>query len=301
MRLPEIGGRTTYLATERAKRGDCERRLTAQRPQGRALSTLPAAGCDGTPLRWGATTAPLGSEAIGGGGLVARMGALTQLPTVGNAPLADAPVPQGVSQHRVAPRRGKQMVAGKRLSHASAVSSTPHRPVPGHPSPTHVSLSHRDFRYRENAISYAMHKLAALAMGTLRRKLPELALALTGQFTEHHGRLIHGELEVRELLEQPIATLDEQIRQATEVFEPQLEQLQSIPGIKSITARDIIAEIGVDMRRFGSAKRLSSWGDVAGQQRECGQTAEGTHTQRQSISAAGVGAVCLGGTEDVDI
>lgn len=107
------------------------------------------------------------------------------------------------------------------------------------------------------------HKLAALALGTLRRKLPELELALTGQFTEHHGRLIQGELELMDLLERQIAAFDEQIRQATEPFAPQLEQLQSIPGIKSITARDIIAEIGADMSRFGSAKRLSSWAGMA--------------------------------------
>jgi len=42
------------------------------------------------------------------------------------------------------------------------------------------------------------HKLAAWALGTLRRTLPELALALTGQCTEHHGRLIQGELALME-------------------------------------------------------------------------------------------------------
>jgi hypothetical protein len=51
-----------------------------------------------------------------------------------------------------------------------------------------------------------------LALGTLRRKRPQLELALTGQFTEHHGRLIQGELEVMELLERQVAALDEQIR-----------------------------------------------------------------------------------------
>lgn len=107
------------------------------------------------------------------------------------------------------------------------------------------------------------HTLAALAMGTLRRKLPELEVALTGQCTAHHGRLIQGELELMELLERQIADLDEQIRQATEPFDSQLEQLHSIPGIKAITARDIIAEIGTERRRFGSAKRLSSWAGVA--------------------------------------
>ena len=43
--------------------------------------------------------------------------------------------------------------------------------------------------------------LAALAMGTLRRKMPALAVALTGQFTAHHGRRMQRELELMELLE----------------------------------------------------------------------------------------------------
>ena len=93
--------------------------------------------------------------------------------------------------------------------------------------------------------------------------MPELELALTGQCTEHHGRLIQGELALMELLERQSADLDEQIRQATEPCAPQREQLQSIPGVKAITARDIIAEIGPEMRRFGSAKRLSSWAGMA--------------------------------------
>ena len=53
------------------------------------------------------------------------------------------------------------------------------------------------------------------------------------------------------------------MRQATEVFAPQLEQLHSIPGIQAITARDIIAEIGAERRRCGSATRLSSWAGVS--------------------------------------
>jgi hypothetical protein len=98
-----------------------------------------------------------------------------------------------------------------------------------------------------------------LALGTWRRKLPQLELALTGPFTEHHGRLIQGELELMELLERQIAELNEQIRDATEPFVPQLDLLQSIPGVQAIAARDLMGEIGSDMSRFGSAKRLSSW------------------------------------------
>ena len=94
-----------------------------------------------------------------------------------------------------------------------------------------------------------------MALGRLRRKLPELELALTGQFTDHHGRLIALSLELIDLLERQIATLDEQIRLLVEPLLPQIEQLDSIPGVDAIAARDILGEIGRDMSRFGSAAR----------------------------------------------
>jgi hypothetical protein len=37
-----------------------------------------------------------------------------------------------------------------------------------------------------------------MAMATLRRKLSKWALALMGQFTAHHDRLIQGKLELME-------------------------------------------------------------------------------------------------------
>jgi hypothetical protein len=101
-------------------------------------------------------------------------------------------------------------------------------------------------------------KLASMALGRLRRKLPELELALTGQFTEHHGRLIALSLELIDLLERQIAELDEQIRLLVEPLLPQLEQLDSIPGVDATAARDILGEIGTDMSRFGSAARKTS-------------------------------------------
>ena len=48
----------------------------------------------------------------------------------------------------------------------------------------------------------APQKLAARALGKLRCKLPQLALALTGQFTDHHGRIMQGTLERIGILKQ---------------------------------------------------------------------------------------------------
>jgi transposase len=101
--------------------------------------------------------------------------------------------------------------------------------------------------------------LAALALGRLRQKLPQLELALAGEFTAHHARLIQGALELIELLDRHIAELDQQIGELGQPLQPQITQLDSIPGVDETAARDILAEIGTDMSRFGAASRLASW------------------------------------------
>ena len=40
---------------------------------------------------------------------------------------------------------------------------------------------------------------------------------------------------------------------------PQLAQLDSMPGVNALTARDMLAEMGLDMMRCGSASRLAAW------------------------------------------
>ena len=102
-----------------------------------------------------------------------------------------------------------------------------------------------------------------LALGRLRQKLPQLALALAGQFTAHHGRLIQSALELIDLLDRQIAELDQHIGELVAPLQPQIAQLDSIPGVDVIAARDIIAEIGTDIQRFGSATRLSAWASVS--------------------------------------
>jgi transposase len=106
-------------------------------------------------------------------------------------------------------------------------------------------------------------KLSVMALGSLRGKIPQLEVALEGQFTEHHATLIGGALELVDVLGRQIAEIDQELDDLLRPMSPQLEQLTSIPGVKDITARDIIAEIGLDMSRFGSASRLSAWAGVS--------------------------------------
>jgi transposase len=131
--------------------------------------------------------------------------------------------------------------------------------------------------------------LAALALGVLRRKQPQLELALTGQFTDHHAWLIRGALEFIDLLDRQITELDQHIGELMTPLAPQMEQLTSIPGVEATAARAILAEIGTAMRHFGSAARLASWAgmcpgnDESAGKRRSGRTRKGNRYLRRVL------------------
>jgi transposase len=103
------------------------------------------------------------------------------------------------------------------------------------------------------------HVLADLAKGTLRRKIPDLALALGGRFGEHHALLAGLHLTHIDHLNTMIGRLDAQIDRLIVPFTRQMQLLTSIPGVGERAAQVIISEIGVDMSRFPTAAHLASW------------------------------------------
>src|SRR5205085_9767650 len=132
-------------------------------------------------------------------------------------------------------------------------------------------------------------QLAALALGVLRRKLPQLALALTGQFTEHHAWLIQGALDLSDLLNRQLTALDQHIGELVTPLAPQMEQLISIPGVETTAARAILAAIGTEMQHFGPAARLASWAgvcpgnDESAGKRRSGRTRKGNRYLRRVL------------------
>jgi transposase len=138
--------------------------------------------------------------------------------------------------------------------------------------------------------------LASYALGTLKGKRPQLALALTGRFTEHHGKLLALLLELIEVLDRQIAELDQQIGTLVAPLQAQIAQLDSIPGVDLTAARHILAEIGTDMHRFGDAARLASWAGVcpgnneSGGKRHRGKTRQGNRYLRRLLVQCAWGA-----------
>jgi transposase len=101
--------------------------------------------------------------------------------------------------------------------------------------------------------------MADLAHGKMRRKLPDLAEALTGHFDDHHALLVGAMLHRLEHVETALAELDVMIAAAMTPWAHQLRLLQTIPGVGLKTAQVIIAETGADMAQFPTAAHLAAW------------------------------------------
>jgi len=105
--------------------------------------------------------------------------------------------------------------------------------------------------------------MADLARSKLRRKIPDLAEALTGRFDAHHA-LIVGQLLARiAATEQALADLDAHLAEQMIPWAHELELLQTIPGVGVHVAQAFIAETGADMSRFPSPALLAAWVGVA--------------------------------------
>lgn len=138
-------------------------------------------------------------------------------------------------------------------------------------------------------------QLSELACGRLRAKLPELQRALAGRVTEHHRYLLGQLLQHLEEVESQIAELD---RRIAEVFRPfvdeaTIKRLDALPGVNLRTIQNVLAEIGIEMRRFPTAGHLCSWAGLcpgneesAGKRKRSAAT-KGNRWLRRALCEAG--------------
>jgi transposase len=106
-------------------------------------------------------------------------------------------------------------------------------------------------------------KLAQLARGPMRRKIPDLAQVLTGTLDADHAALAKAMLLRLRLVEQAQAELDRVIAAACEPWRHQIELLQTIPRGRG---EDRAGHRGGDRRRHGAvptAAHLAAWAGLA--------------------------------------
>jgi len=134
--------------------------------------------------------------------------------------------------------------------------------------------------------------LADLARGRLKAKRAELEQALVGTLKPHHRFMLREQLAHIDSLDEAIVRVGAEIAVHMRPLE-QAEQsetcaddavpenqkqaltwaqaivlLCSIPGISQRAAEGILAEIGIEMNRFPSAKHLASWAGMSPGNRE---------------------------------
>jgi len=101
--------------------------------------------------------------------------------------------------------------------------------------------------------------LASLAHRRIHASADELEAALRGRVTRHHRFLLKLHLDQIDALDAALARIDEEVSANVEPFRTAIEMLSTIPGISTLSAEVIVAEIGIDMSRFETAGHLISW------------------------------------------
>lgn len=162
--------------------------------------------------------------------------------------------------------------------------------------------------------------LAGLALGRLRAKQAQLAQALTGRFRDVHAYEIGLLLDLIETLEARIIELDGRIgahlaglpgvapactccgliggghapgcgNDGGELLSL-VQRLDEIPGVGTVTAQVIIAELGLDMAQFPAAAHAAAWAKLtprtiqSGARTRSGSTGKGSRWLRGALGDA---------------
>ena len=136
-------------------------------------------------------------------------------------------------------------------------------------------------------------RLAEMARGRMRKKIPELIQALEGHVSDTQRWLLGEQLDHIAELDRKIVHLDKKVEELTGPFDSVIERLCEIPGVSRRVSEVIIAEIGVDMKRFPTAKHLASWAGMcpghheSAGKRKSGRTRHGSNWLKTALMEAG--------------
>jgi transposase len=102
-------------------------------------------------------------------------------------------------------------------------------------------------------------RLAEMAQGKLRNKIPELQEALQGRISRHPRFLLRELLDHFYFVESKMQRIEKEVAERLDPFQSEIAQLCTIPGVDRVTAWGLLAEIGLNMNQFPDAQHLASW------------------------------------------
>jgi transposase len=139
-------------------------------------------------------------------------------------------------------------------------------------------------------------RLAAMALGTARRKHAALVEALRGRVTAHHRAMLQLHLGLVDALDSALREIDARVGKSLEPIRASARLLTTMPGVSDLVANVIVAEIGIDMTRFPTSGHLISWAGLcprndesAGKRRSTRVRKSGTWLKTTLVTAAWAG------------
>jgi len=123
-------------------------------------------------------------------------------------------------------------------------------------------------------------RLADLSRGRLKASRAAVRAALQGRVTPHHRFLLRLHLTHIDTLETAVREVEVRLGEALVPFQAAVDRLMTIPAVGPTVARVIVAEIGLDMRRFPTAGHLVSWAGLCPRLDESAGKRRSTRTRR---------------------
>ena len=102
-------------------------------------------------------------------------------------------------------------------------------------------------------------RMADMARRQLRKKIPQLQLALEGCLLPHHRLLLSEMIEERDHVGTKITRIEETIEQQMRPLQEAVNRWLTVPGIKHRLAWTLVAEVGPTVEAFPSAADMVSW------------------------------------------
>lgn len=101
--------------------------------------------------------------------------------------------------------------------------------------------------------------LASLVSARVKATRSEVLEALRGRISAHHRFMLKLHLGHIKTLDAAITAIEQEVGRGLEPFRKAAKLLSTIPGLSTVSADMVVAEIGIDMSRFATPAHLRSW------------------------------------------
>lgn len=129
----------------------------------------------------------------------------------------------------------------------------------------------------------------SLLRGSLREKRNDILRSCDGYLSPLQRKLVRAIIDHIDDMTRRIADVDDIVNGQMKDYEEAIRKLEEIPGIAKRSSQVILAEIGLDMRRFPTAGHLAAWAGLApgnnesAGKRKSGRTRKGNVTLKTTL------------------